>query len=380
MYKNVFNHTEQFIFVDMNLSDILSCLNELAPPSLQESYDNSGLLTGNPIMQISGILVSLDCTEQVLDEAQRRGCNLIVCHHPVIFRGIKRLTGSNYVERIVMRAIRENIAIYSIHTNLDNVLHGVNGKMASMLGLTNCRVLRPKENVFYKLEIICPADNAVDLRNALFKAGAGQGGRYSDGSFSQSGLTTFKPLEGAEPVSGEIGTRYEKTEIRYEFIVHEWKLKAVLEAIRRVHPYTQPAYFLYPVVNTSAEVGSGLIGMLPKPEDSQEFLQRVKHVFGLQVLKHTDILKDKVLKVALCGGAGVFLLPDAMKADADVFLTSDIKYHEFFDADGNILMADLGHYESEQFTSDLLAEVLSEFAPELPVMKARAVTNPVRIS
>jgi len=267
----------------MQIASILSYLESIAPPAYQENYDNAGLLTGNKDWECSGVLVTLDATEAVVQEALSRKCNLIVAHHPIIFGGLKKITGRNYVEKTVIAAIKKDIAIYAIHTNLDNVLAGVNGRMASQLGLINCRPLQPREDPYDRV-----------------------------------------PLPGPYP-----------------------------------------------------GVGAGLIGELPDPLGEKEFLAKIKDVFRLELIRHTPLTGRLVKKCALCGGAGSFLISNALQSEVNFFITSDVKYHEFFDANDRLVIADIGHFESEQFTVDLLFEVLQEKFRNFAVLKSDIKTNPV---
>ena len=361
----------------MIIADILQYLESFAPVYLQESYDNAGLITGTPGMDCSGIITALDVTEEVIDEAISTKCNLVVAHHPVIFKGIKTLTGKNYVERIILKAIKNDIAIYAIHTNLDNVKKGVNTKIAEKLSLHNLQVLQPKEQVLKKLITFAPLDKAEDLRKALFAAGGGELGKYSECSFNTEGIGTFKALEGAEPFVGEIGKRHEEKEMKIEVIFPYYLQTQIIRAMKEAHPYEEVAYDIISLGNHLSDVGSGLIGELKEKADEKEFLLKIKNAFGLKMIKYTSLLGKKIQKVAVCGGSGSFMIPVALANKADIFITSDIKYHEFFDADKKMVLADIGHYESEQFTIDLLYDILREKFPNFAVRKTEVITNPV---
>lgn len=360
----------------MQLREIISALETLAPPSLQESYDNSGLLTGSPDMEVTGILTSLDCTEAILDEAIQHQCNVIVCHHPVIFSGLKRLTGRNYVERTIIRAIREGIAIYAIHTNLDNVGHGVNAEIARRLGLQNTRILEPLKGRLKLLVTYVPDSHAEEVKSALFAAGAGHISNYDQCSFSQTGIGTYRPLEGANPYSGEMGKRREENEQRVEMIFEDWKESQVLRSLFSRHPYEEVAYNLYALTNEHPQHGAGMIGELPESMETDQFLAMVKNQLTTNCIRHTKPLGE-IRKVAVCGGSGSFLLQRAMSAGADAFVSADFKYHQFFDADDKILIADVGHFESEQFTINLLASYLREKFTNFAVRLTELSTNPI---
>lgn len=361
----------------MNIKDIISALEVLAAPPLQESYDNAGLITGDQMATCSGVLVALDITEHIVQEAIDKNCNLIVAHHPIIFKGLKKLTGSSYVERTVIKAIKNDIALYAIHTNLDNVLHGVNSVVAHKLSLKNCRVLAEKENTLKKLVTFVPNEHSEKVKDALFQAGAGTIGLYDQCSFNLEGTGTFRPLEGADPFSGKVGERFSANETRIEVIFPFYQEKQVIANLRKSHPYEEVAFYITALSNTEKQTGSGIIGDLPESMDGRHFLEKLKTMLHASVIRHTVIPDKAIEKVAFCGGAGIFLLPHAIAAGADVFITGDIKYHEFFDADGRILLADAGHFETEQFTIELLAEYLQNKFRNFAVLKTEHQANPV---
>lgn len=361
----------------MRISAITSYLEQLAPLPLQESYDNAGLLTGRPEWECTGIICCLDATEEVVLEAARKKSNLVVAHHPIIFSGLKKITGNNYVERTVIAAIKNDIAIYAIHTNYDNVMHGVNARIADKLGLINRKILSEKTGQLKKLYTYVPDAHLEAVRNAVFTAGGGQVGHYSECSFSTGGEGTFKGGEGTQPFMGIPGTRQTESERKLEFIFESWKEKAILNALIKAHPYEEVAYEIISLNNPNPSVGSGLTGELEKPVTEQEFLSQLKETFGLEVIRHTALRGLPVKKLSVCGGAGSFLTGAAIGAGSDWFITADVKYHEFFDAGGRLVLADIGHFESEQYTIDLLHEVLSEKFPNFAVQKTGVKTNPV---
>lgn len=361
----------------LKISDITSHLESFAPPAYQESYDNSGLLTGQPDQEVSGVLIALDCTEAVVEEAIERGCNLIVAHHPIIFKGLRKLTGSNYVERTVIRAIRNGIGIYAIHTNLDNVHTGVNKRICDKIGLVNTLVLSPRMQTLTKLVTFIPGEHAGTVLTALYAAGAGQIGNYENCSFAVEGMGTFMPNEIANPAIGERRVQETVAEKRVEVIFPSYLQSRVLNALMHEHPYEEVAYYLSKLDNTNQEVGSGMIGELETALEPLEFLKRLKSSMDLKLIRHTRLFNEPVKKVAVCGGAGSFLLPQAQRAGAQVYVSSDFKYHEFFDAEDRIVIADIGHYESEVFTKDLLAEVLTKKFPTFAINFSRTVTNPI---
>lgn len=361
----------------MKILEIIQYLESIAPPALQESYDNAGLLTGMKGWECMGALVTLDATEQVIMEAKEKNCNLVIAHHPIIFRGLKKINGKNYVERAVIAAIKNDIAIYAIHTNLDNVLQGVSGKMAELLGLQNTSILCYKENVLKKLFTFVPIESAEEVRKAIFEAGGGNIGKYSQCSFNMDGTGTFMAKEGADPYIGEVGKHTSTREMKIEVVFPHYLEAAVVNAMLAAHPYEEVAYDVVALSNFYQYAGSGVVGELAETLDERAFLSRLKEVFGLAVVRHTPLLGKQVKRVALCGGAGSFLIPNALGAKADVYVTGDVKYHEFFDADGRMVIADIGHFESEQFTIDLLHDLLVQKFLNFAVLKSGIQTNPV---
>ena len=359
------------------IKDVAAFLESLAPRAFQETYDNTGLLTGNPDTQVTGVLATLDCTEAVVSEAVAMNCNLIVAHHPIIFKGLKKLTGQTYVERTVIAAIKNNVAIYAAHTNLDNVHQGVNKKIAEKLGLRNTSILVPRRDTLLKLVTFVPKEYTDRVTKALHDAGAGQIGNYKDCSFQVAGKGKFQPNENAKPFVGKAGQMESVEEIRVEVIFPIHLEKSMLKALHESHPYEQAAHYLSRLENENQEVGAGLIGELTVAEEPIQFLQRLKRQMNLTYLRHTQPLDQSVKKVAVCGGAGSFLLPDAIRQGAQVYISADFKYHEFFDAAGKIMIVDIGHYESEQFTKELFVEVLSKKFPTFAINFSKTVTNPI---
>jgi dinuclear metal center YbgI/SA1388 family protein len=361
----------------MQIADVISFLESLAHPSLQEHYDNAGLIVGDPSRECTGIICSLDATEDVINEAIKKKCNLVVAHHPIIFSGLKKINGKNYVEKTIITSIKNDIAIYAIHTNLDNVLHGVNGKMASLLGLQNTKVLLPKESSLKKLFTFVPIDKADEVRQAIFKAGGGQIGNYSECSFNAEGTGTFKAGTGTDPYVGKIGEQHKENELKVEVIFPAYQESKIIQAMIAAHPYEEVAYDVVSLDNQHTATGAGLVGELPGSMDEKDLLSKLKSVFKLSMLRHTPFTGKPIRRVALCGGAGSFLVSKALATGADVYVTADMKYHEFFDANGRMMIVDIGHYESEQFTIDLLAEYLEQKFPTFAVLKTEVITNPV---
>jgi dinuclear metal center YbgI/SA1388 family protein len=361
----------------MLLQNIINHLESIAPPQYQESYDNAGLIVGHKTMDISSALITIDVTEEVLDEAIKNGCNLIISHHPLIFKGIKRITGSNEVERCLIKAIQNNLAIFASHTNLDSITGGVNTRICEKIGLKNCRILAPINNQLLKLVTYVPEKHLEIVRTALFSAGAGVIGNYDQCSFSASGYGTFRGNDDSNPYVGTKGELHIEKELRLETILPRHLTSKVLAALTTSHPYEEAAYDLVPLENEFPLVGSGMIGKLTIPCDEQSFLQSVKEIFGCGVIKHTALSGKKISKIAVCGGSGSFLVSKAIAEGADLFISADFKYHDFFEADKKIVLADIGHYESEQFTKEVLKEIILKKFPTFAVRLSDVKTNPV---
>ncbi|MBN7812216.1 Nif3-like dinuclear metal center hexameric protein [Algoriphagus sp. H41] len=358
------------------IQDVISCLERLAPPAYQESYDNATLICGERGAALTGVLCTLDCTEAIVEEAIALGANLIVAHHPIVFKGLKSLTGRNYVERTVIKALKNDIAIYAIHTNLDHVANGVNKRICDRLGLNQTKILQPKRQILNKLVFFVPPTAKDGVLQAVFDAGAGQIGEYKDCSFQLEGMGTFTPSEAANPHLGERGIPQTEKEIRVEVILPTFQSNKIIAAMKKAHPYEEVAYYLSALENENQEVGAGMVGLLERPMDELQFLDYLKEKMNLSVIKHTAPKGGKISKVAVCGGAGIFLLSDAKRAGADAFVTADVKYHEFFDAEGQLILCDIGHYESEIFTKELLGEFLSQNFPNIALYLTKVVTNP----
>lgn len=361
----------------MKIKDITNIIEDFAPLSYQESYDNSGLIVGNNNDEVTGVLICLDCVEEIIEEALATDCNLIIAHHPIIFSGLKQLNGTTYIQRTVIKAIKNNIAIYAAHTNLDSVQNGVSFKIAGKIGVKNCQILQPKKSLLSKVVTYCPTDKAEEVRKAMFDAGAGNIGNYSECSYNLEGEGTFKGKDGTNPYVGNVGEQHQEKETRIETVVPSYKLSKVINSLIAAHPYEEVAYDVYQLENKHPNVGSGIIGELEVEEDEKEFLNRLKNELKTDCVRYTSLRGKKIKKVAICGGSGSFLLNDAINVGADVFITGDFKYHQFFDAEDNIIIADVGHYESEQFTSELIYEILNEKIPNFAIRLTKKNTNPV---
>ena len=359
------------------LKDITNFLESLAPLSLQESYDNAGLITGDINAEITTVLITLDVTEKVVDEAIQKKARLIVAHHPIIFTGLKKITGKNYVERTIIKAIKNDIAIYAAHTNLDSVDGGVNHKICEKLGLQNCKILQPAGGQLKKLVTFVPVDHVVQVREAVFNAGAGNIGNYDSCGFIAEGLGSFRGNEFTNPFVGKKGEIHLEKEIRFETIFPGYLQGKITAALQKSHPYEEVAYDIYPLDNKFDKIGMGMVGTLAKPVTENEFLKQLKSTFNTGLIKHTALMGKPVQKVAVCGGAGSFLLNAAIAANADIFVSGDFKYHQFFDAENKIVIADIGHFESEQFTKELFYELLTKKFPTFAIHLSEVVTNPV---
>jgi dinuclear metal center YbgI/SA1388 family protein len=362
----------------MKIREIASCLEKFAPLALQETYDNSGLLIGDPESEVSAALICVDITMDILEEAIRVKADLIVSHHPLIFSGLKSLTGKTETERIVIRALKNNIAVYAIHTNLDNLDRGVNALLCEKLGIEETAILRPRHGNLNKLVTFCPDDHAVELREALFSAGAGHIGNYDSCSYNLEGFGTFRAGEDTDPFVGKQGELHTEKETRIEVIFPEYISRQLIAAMKSAHPYEEVAYDIYPLNNPNPLTGAGMIGKYKKPVEEPAFLQLLKDTLGASVIRHSKLSGRSISIVAVCGGAGSFLINDALSSGADAFVTSDLKYHQFFEAEGKMLLADAGHYETEQFTKELIYQIISEKFPTFALRISQINTNAVQ--
>ncbi|WP_036156048.1 Nif3-like dinuclear metal center hexameric protein [Maribacter forsetii] len=361
----------------MTVKDITLILEEFAPLTYAEDFDNVGLLVGNASNEVSGVLVTLDTLENVVEEAIAKKCNMIVSFHPIIFGGLKKITGKNYVERVVIKAIKNDIAIYSNHTALDNAKEGVNAKICEVLGLSNTKILLPQNNTIKKLTTYIPKDNLEEVKNALFKAGAGNIGNYSDCSFTIEGNGTYKANEGANPTKGSIGTTHTESEIMFTCVFGKNEESAVIKALLSSHPYEEVAYDIQTIENTNQHIGMGMIGELKKEVTETEFLEHLKLKMNAKLVRHSNFLNKPIKKVAVLGGSGSFAISAAKAAGADVFVTADLKYHQFYEAENQIVLADIGHFETEQFTKNLLVDYLTKKIPNFAIHLSESITNPI---
>jgi len=361
----------------MKIIELINILEELSPPQLQESYDNSGLLLGNINDEIKSVLISLDITENVVNEAIKTNCNVIVSHHPLIFKGLKKITGSNYIERILINAIKNNIAIYSCHTNIDKTNPGVNYALAQKLELENIRVLSPEKNNLKKIVVFVPLSHANEVRNAIFKSGGGHIGNYDSCSYNLAGYGTFRGLDAANPFVGQKGEVHKEEEIRIETVVPSFYVNHVINEMIKAHPYEEVAYDIYNLDNENSKYGLGAVGILKNEVDETIFLNDLKKKLSLKYIKHSNLIGKKIKKVAVCGGSGADFLHLAIKSKADVFITGDTKYHNYFDVDNKLLLIDCGHYETEVFILEVIYNYLLKKIPNFAVQISKHNTNPI---
>lgn len=361
----------------MTVKDVSTILNTWAPLAYAEDFDNVGLLVGDYTQEISNILVAHDALENVVDEAISKDCNLIVCFHPIIFSGLKKLTASNYVERSVQKAIKNDIAIYAIHTALDNVAHGVNYGMSKALQLTNTSILIPKKNHIFKLTTYVPIDKANELQKALFNAGAGNIGSYEECSFSNEGIGTFKGTQDSNPVIGERGIRHTEPEMQVNVTFEKQQQSVILKALFTNHPYEEVAYEVTQLENKLQNVGMGMIGELENEMGEGDFLAFAKAIFKTGNIRHSALLNKTIKKVAVLGGSGAFAINAAKAQGADALITADLKYHDYYQAENKLLLLDVGHYESERYTKNIIAGYLTEKISTFAIILSEENTNPI---
>jgi len=361
----------------MVIRDITNYIEELAPLSYAENFDNVGLLVGNYNTNVTGVLVTLDTLEETVDEAIAKKCNLIVSFHPIIFSGLKKITGNSYVERVVLKAIKNDIAIYATHTALDNSKQGVSAKMCEVLGLKNTKILIPKQGIIKKLTTFVPTKNAISVRNALFSAGAGNIGNYESCAFETTGKSTFKATENTNPTIGKKGLLHTENETSISVIFESKDEANILKTLFLAHPYEEVAYQITTLDNLHQDIGMGMLGELDEAINEKEFLLFLKKIMQTDCIRHSNFINKKIKKVAVLGGSGSFAISNAKKAGADAYVSADFKYHEFFKAENSILLADIGHYESEQFTKNLLVDYLTKNFSNFAVILSEKITNPI---
>ncbi len=368
----------------MKVKDITQIIEDWCPNAYAEEFDNVGLLVGDQNTEVTNILIALDTLEETVNEAIKKQCNLIISFHPIIFSGLKKITGANYVEKVVIKAIQNNIAIYAMHTTLDNSIEGVSAKMAEIIGLKQTKILIPQQKTIKKLTTYVPLKNAELLRAKLFEAGGGSIGNYDQCSFNTEGIGTYRGNEDSHPTIGTKGQMHHEKEVCIGLIFEKHKQNNILKALFKNHPYEEVAYEITTLDNLNQQIGMGMIGELSQPTDSLTFFNHLKETFNLSVIRHSNICKKTISRVAVLGGSGSFAINHAIKAQADVYITADLKYHDFYKAENSIILADIGHYESEQFTKNLILDYLTKkiinFAPALftgQIILSDLNTNPI---
>ena len=362
----------------MKIKQILTILEEMAPLAYAEDFDNVGLLVGNQDNEATGVLVCHDALENVIDEAVTKNCNLVVCFHPILFSGLKKITGKNYVERAIIKAIKNDIAIYAVHTALDNHKDGVNKIFCDALGLKNTKVLVPKQNFIQKLITYTVPENADKVRNALFEVGAGTIGNYDNCSFNSNGFSTYQGNENSNPVVGTKGELTHTDEIKIEVTFEKHLQSKIIKALFSNHIYEEVAYEIYELQNQHQNIGLGMIGSLETPMSETEFLTFVKDKMQCGGIRHSAFINKKISKVAVLGGSGSYAIKSAIQAGADVFLTADLKYHNFYESENQILLADIGHFESERYTKNYIVDFLKEKITNFAIVLSEENTNPVK--
>jgi len=362
----------------MTVKEITTIVEEFAPLDYAESFDNVGLLVGNTNAKVTGVLVTLDTLENVVDEAIEKKCNLILSFHPIIFSGLKKITGANYVERVVLKAIKNDISIYSMHTALDNSDKGVNAKICNILGLTNTSILIPQKGTIKKLTTYVPKNDAKKLKEALFNAGAGTLGNYSNCSFSAEGVGSYKAGENSNPTKGKIGKTHYEEETQLNVTFEKANEKEVVKALTTNHPYEEVAYEIITLENSNQNIGMGMVGDLLNAVDELDFFHHIKKTMNVTCIRHSNLLNKKIKKVAVLGGSGSFAINAAKAVNADIFITSDLKYHQFYEAEDKLILADIGHFETEQFTKNLLVDILTKKMPNFAISLSESITNPIK--
>ncbi|GGX20297.1 Nif3-like dinuclear metal center hexameric protein [Aquimarina muelleri] len=362
----------------MQIKEVIEHLEDLAPTAYAEDFDNIGLLVGEPKTIVTGILVTLDTLEETIDEAIQNSCNLIISFHPIIFKGIKKFNGTNYVERVVIKAIKNDISIFAIHTALDNTLHGVNNMICEQLGLINRKILIPQSGNIKKLVTFTPINQTEELLNKLFEAGAGTIGNYTNCSFLSNGIGSFKPTEIANPVIGEIGKLHKEKETQIQITYPRHCENKILKALFENHSYEEVAYEITTLENKNQNIGIGMIGELTESIEEIHFLKHIKKVFNSGCVRHSSLLNKPIKKVAVLGGSGSFAITNAIHAEADIFITADLKYHQFYEAEGKLILADIGHYESEQYTKNLIVSYLQKKISNFAIILSDKNTNPIQ--
>lgn len=362
----------------MTIKDITQVLEEMAPLAFAEDFDNVGLLVGDVQNNCTGVLICHDALESVIDEAITENCNLVVCFHPILFSGLKKITGKNYVERTVIKAIKNDIAIYAVHTALDNHKNGVNKIMCDALGLVNTQILVPKENFIKKLTTYTIPSNVEAVKTALFTAGAGAIGNYDSCSFISKGEGTFKGNEHSNPTIGTVGTLEKTDEIKIEVIFEKYLESKIINVLHTAHVYEEVAYQIITLENAHQNIGLGMISELEEEMSESTFLEHVKNKMQCGGIRHSALINKPIKRVAVLGGSGSFAIKAAISQGADAFLTADLKYHQFYEAENKLLLCDIGHYESERFTKNYIFDYITKKIRNFAIILSKVNTNPVK--
>ena len=361
----------------MIIQEVIDLIEDFAPLKYAEDFDNVGLLVGNASNKVQGALITLDTLEATVEEAIEKGCNLIISFHPIVFSGLKKLTGRDYVERTVLKAIKNDIAIYAIHTALDNQHKGANDMICEKIGIINREILIPRTDSIKKLTTFVPLNSADKVREALFTAGAGSIGNYDHCSFNVTGNGSFKGNENSNPVVGEKGKIHFEEEVQIGITFSSHLESKILKNLFQSHPYEEVAYEIHSLENKNQQLGMGMIGDLETEIDEKSFLKNLKSIFKTGCVRHSRLLNKPVKRIAVLGGSGAFAITNAKAAGADVFITADLKYHDFYKAEEKLVLADIGHYESEQYTKNLLYSFLSKKISSFALILADTNTNPI---
>ncbi len=367
--------------MSIKCSELMKFMEEFAPVNLAEDYDNVGLLIGSRNQEIKKVLVCLDVTTKVVEEAVEKKVNLIVSHHPIIFKGLKRIVEEDPKGRLLYKLIRNGIGVYSAHTNMDFTHGGINDTLANLLGLSNIRNLKKhKEDRFFKIVVFVPEQNTDTVREAMCSAGAGWVGDYSDCTFMVKGTGTFKPLEGTNPYIGSKGNLEKVEEYRLETIVPQKKLKKVVNAMIEAHPYEEVAYDVYPMELSLKEYGFGKVGSLVETQKLDKFISTVKEKLNVKSVRVIGSVKKEIRNVAVfCGSFDTDVI-NSMNG-VDVLVTGDMKYHDALDAaEMGLCIIDAGHYSTERIMVPRLAWILSQRFASVDIETSILEENPIKVS
>ena len=344
----------------MIIEELTTFIEDKFPLSQQESYDNCGLIVGDPKKTVKKVLLALDCTEQVIKEAKLKKADVIITHHPLMFSSINKLTANDYEGSLIIKLIKSDIALYAVHTNLDNSINGINKYLALKLGLKNLQILVGKEKTFKKIITFVPKAYSQKVITALSAAKAGNIGLYSHCAFVTEGSGCFKPEKGAKPFLGELSKINQVEEVKLEMVFASENQKMIENSLKKAHPYEQPAFDIIELANPNPDIGAGIYGDLPAQINTAEFLKLVKTKLNLSYIRQSNSAKKFISKVAICSGAGFFVFEQAKRLNVDALVTSEIKHHEFLAAENNILLCDIDHHEGEIAAVNILDQILQK--------------------